>query len=117
MTYAGFTTVWQCKANCMTLDDFAGMMALCIVAVFAVGLAYAFKWWSETDRVRRSVFANLDDAWLHGHFGEGNHCEGMRTADLTQDMLMYAVDFDGNYYETDIAPYVREWLLQKGLPL
>lgn len=80
--------------------------ALTVVAV--VNLAYVvFALWPR-NRVRRSVYDNLDSAMANGYFEPGEQLHDASPDEIAYDMTCYAPDFEGTSPVT-IAPYVREW--------
>lgn len=64
--------------------------------------------------IRKSVFANLDNAYQNGYFNEGEQLHNASPDEIAYDMTCYAPDFEGNRPET-LTPYVRKWMQQKGL--
>lgn len=87
--------------------------ALGVVALINA-LYIGFATLRSRQRLRHSVFDNLDSAYENGYFDAGEQLFGATAAEIAQDMALYAVDFEGLYYVDDITPHVRAWLYRKG---
>ena len=65
-------------------------------------------------RLRRRVFANLDNAYENGYFEPGEYLYGASACGVSWDLRAFAEDM----YEYDAAtlkPHVQAWLSHKGL--
>lgn len=72
------------------------------------------EWWTAREVLRRRVWSNLDDAYMHGQFDHDGHCKSMLPGELAYDLTCYASDLEDSDPDK-LLPHVRAWMQQKGL--
>ncbi len=83
--------------------------------VFLIGVTvWLAERWTDYKALRRTVFANLDDAAINGHFNKGEYLDGETPAGVAYDLTCYAEDCQDRHPKL-LEPHVRAWMRQKGL--
>lgn len=102
----------------------AYIMALAVTgaaALLAIVAGLVLPWWLDRRaayyNLRAAVWSNLDSVAENGYFNHGEQLYEASPEDVAEDMLLYAVDFEGDYLVGDILPHVRTWMGRHGLLL
>jgi hypothetical protein len=92
----------------------AWLIVTVLVAIGVPAAVLAHELLAERRRLRRAVFADLDDAAANAAFEPGGYLDGYTPQDIAYDLKMYAADCE-HYHETQLLPHVRAWLYHRGL--
>lgn len=90
-----------------------GIWIYVIAAVGALAFSAIIDLRVRRNKLRRTVFDNLDSAAANGYFAPGEHLYGMPAGEIAYDLVCYADDFD-TARPSSLVPYVREWMQRNG---